>query len=144
MKNYRCRTYATSVSRENLRVSCVVQNVPFSIGNFSAITGIFAGEYYKIPSVVSRERAIIMCNRTYVKSTCTMSPITPLCRSGNSEVSQIALSRHSLPVYPVLRQKEETLEKSHVKPRNSGYERANRAGARRFDVGLFRVLRFSK
>lgn len=35
-----------------------------------------------------------------------MSPINPLCRSGNSEVSQIALSRHSLPEYPALRQTE--------------------------------------
>jgi len=57
--------------------------------------------YYKVSAVI-----VNVNDRTYVKITCMMSPINPLCWSGNSEVSQIALSRHSLPEYPELRQRE--------------------------------------
>lgn len=49
---------------------------------------------------------------TYVKTTCIMSPIIPLCRSGYSEVSQIALKRHSLPGFPEL-QAERKIKKAH-------------------------------
>lgn len=49
---------------------------------------------------------------TYVKTTCIMSPMIPLCRSGYSEVSQIALRRHSLPGFPELKQREKSRERS--------------------------------
>lgn len=41
-----------------------------------------------------------------------MSPMIPLCRSGYSEVSQIALRRHSLPGFPELKA-ERKIKKAH-------------------------------
>jgi len=59
--------------------------------------------YHKVSAII-----VNVNGRTYVKITCMMSPINPLCRSGNSDVSQIALSRHSLPEYPELQQMEKS------------------------------------
>lgn len=77
-----------------------------------------------------------------------MSPINPLCRSGNSEVSQTALSRHSLPEYPELRQIEKNQEELTARRGIRGRLRENERGsvrARRCGNNcLLCALRFSK
>jgi len=75
-----------------------------------------------------------------------MSPINPLCWSGNSEVSQIALSRHSLPEYPELRQREKNQGKlRRGEESEGGWRRTREDLARRCSNNcLLCALRFSK
>lgn len=59
----------------------------------------FTSQIETIENYYTKRKSFItyILYRTYVNTTCAMSPSRPLCCSGYSEVSQMDLKRHSLP-----------------------------------------------